>query len=570
MNQEIAQRKIVFFIDSIVRNPFSTPLNEDINKPMILTSASNIVKEGDIIATVILENEMSKFSASYDIQPFLQLGEGKNVVFDAHTQEYKALCYGFARVTDTRKMEVQPIIFPSRNKLQAFMYIYQTKNYEFPNINDIKKSLQYEGIIYPAKDETIEKQLLRILEHNELEGTAIIVASGVKPVDGQIEHVILKKVTEKKVGTLREDGSMDYKEKEYLTKVATNELICELKPYIPAQNGYDVYGQPIPAKMLGEKKYKIGKNLVPSKENPNLYVASKEGVLQIDSSFKINVENTVYIKKDVDINTGNLNINGNIEIGGSVQPGFRVSATGSILVGMSVEDAMLEAGSDIIINNGILGKSPESCIIKANGNVAVKFVQNAKIFSGSVVRVKESVVQSEVNARDSIQIGGYVIGGRVVGKNGIEVGTAGSSSFTKTLIIAGRDFEIEEKIENMNNEIKVLQKGYKDHIDDMKMNFGEGFLKDMANFVKGLIGPRKVKFVTMLKELKDFNTKINDLTAEREKLKESIIFTKPPTIIIKAKAYPEVYIQIKNSIKKIDKEMDATSFREDPELKVII
>lgn len=571
MSEQIEQRKLVFFIDSTVRSPFSMSMHADPNKPMILSSTANIVKEGEVIATAILEKDMAKYSGSYDIQPFIQLGEGKNVAFDSHTYEYRALCYGFARVSDTRKIEVQPLIFPTKTKLQGFMYIYQTKSYEFPTVEDIKKVLEYENIMYPLKDEDLQKQLDRITMHAEtLEGTRILVARGVKEKNGQIEHVIMLRETERKVGTLRGDGSMDFKERDFYTKVKQNDVICELKPYIPPQNGYTIYGEPISGKLLGEKKFKIGKNLVPSEQNEYIYVAGTDGVMQVDTSNKITVENKVYIKKDVDLNTGNLNINGSVEIGGSVQPGFHVKATGSIIVNKSIEDASVEADGDVIVNHGIIGKDKDSCFIKAGGSVQAKFIQNAKVSAGHDVQVKESIVQCDINAKNVINVGKNVVGGQVVGKNGLEVGVAGSTSFIKTLLIAGRDIEIEEKIAELNKQIKNQSKVYKEHIEDMKMQFGENFLRDLTSFVTGLIGQRKIKFIGMLKTLKEHNAVINNLTQEREELKESIFFPKPPTIIIKEKIYPETYIQIRNSIKKIDKENDSTSYREDPELKVII
>ena len=74
----------------------------------------------------------------------------------------------------------------------------------------------------------------------------------------------------------------------------------------------------------------------------------------------------------------------------------------------------------------------------------------------------------------------------------------------------------------------------------------------------------------MLKKLQDHNKIITGASHEREKLKELIVFPKPPTISIKERIYPEVFIQIRDAIKKIDKENDTTTYREDPELKIII
>ncbi len=569
MSEQIEDRRLVFFIDNIVRQPFSTPIDPE-NKPMVLTSHENVVKKGEVIATAILASDVSKYSGSYDIQPFIQLGEGDNVQFDAHKQEYVALCYGFAKVTDTRKIAVQPLIFTSKNKLAGYMFIYETKGYDMPELADIKETLEMAGVVYPLEDDKIKAQLDKIEENKALLGTRIAVAKGTKPKNGQIEHVVLIKQKEEKVGTLRSDGSMDFKERHFVTKVESGEHICEFKPYIPAENGYTIYGEPIPGKMLGEKKYKIGHGLVTQKDNPNIYVAEYEGALEIDTSGKISVENKIEIRSDVDLNTGNLNVNGSIEIKGTIKPGFEVKATGNIIVNQSIEDAYVEAGGDIIVAHGILGKDKGTCRVVAKGNIQTKFIQHANIKAGGRINVKESIVQSEVFSKETVHVDANVIGGTIIGKNGLDVGVAGSTSFQKTVLIAGKDPEIEEKVNILNKKIKDLSLQYKEHIEDMKMQFGENFLRDLGNFVKGLIGARKVKFVEMLKQLKEFNSTINKVTAEREELKEKIYFPKPPTIVIHGKVYPEVFIQIRNSKKKIEKVNDATTFREDPELKCII
>ncbi len=569
MAEEIKDRRLVFYIDSIVRQPFSRPIDPE-NKPMYPNSYENIVKKGDMLCKAVLVDQAGEYSGKYDVQPYFKIGTDNSVNYDDFKQEFKANCYGFAHINDKRKIVVHPLIYTSKSKLVGYMYIFKSKNNTLPTLAEIKETMQIAGVRYPIDDNKIQAQLNKIKQNENLIGTRILVAQGKKPKDGQIEHVVLLKQKEDKIGTLREDGSMDFKNKSFITKVDIGEPICELKPRLEPQEGYTIYGEPIPGKMLGKKKFKLGTGLVPSKEKPNIYVSEFEGALDINSRKKVSIENKVEVKSDVDLNTGNLNINGSILIHGTIKPGFEVKATRNIIIGKSIEDAHVEAGGDIIVSHGILAKDKEACTIIAEGNVETKFIQHATIKAKGTVKVKESIIQSDVFSKEMVIVGANVIGGTILGKNGLDIGTAGSSSFQKTVLITGKDPDVEEKIQELDKEIKHISETYKEHIDDMKMQFGENFLHNITNFAKGLIGARKLKFVEMLKKLKEFNTQINEATTKREELKENIEFPRPPTIKITEKIYPEVFLQIKNSKKKVELETDSTTYREDPELKCII
>ena len=67
-------------------------------------------------------------------------------------------------------------------------------------------------------------------------------------------------------------------------------------------------------------------------------------------------------------------------------------------------------------------------------------MQNAKVVAGAKVMIKESVVQCDITSKDTVNIGTSVVGGRVVGKNGLEVGVAGSHSYTKTVLVTRQGY----------------------------------------------------------------------------------------------------------------------------------
>lgn len=79
----------------------------------------------------------------------------------------------------------------------------------------------------------------------------------------------------------------------------------------------------------------------------------------------------------MDNSTGNIDYPGNVTVRGNVKGGFSIIAKGDIVVEGVVEDALIQAGGQIIVKRGIHGMTKG--ILRAQGNVICKFIENATI-----------------------------------------------------------------------------------------------------------------------------------------------------------------------------------------------
>ncbi|HOJ50719.1 MAG TPA: FapA family protein [Spirochaetota bacterium] len=563
MEEKAKTNQIAFYFNNLIDEPFKI-IEKDGKKSKTIADLKNIVFPGQIIAKeitsdisdpkIIKREQLRKYAVS------------KVVIYDEPSGIYKTKIYGCA-ILNGSKIDVVPLIEVSKDALTAYMYYVPNANKEYPSIANIRDTLVELGYKGYVGDKTIEEQINKIKEMNKSFGI-ITVCKGVEPEDGQIEHFILLKEVRKKVGKILEDGRIDFKERDTFTPIQKGEQILEKKPFIPAKNGYDVKGNIIKGKLLGEKLFIPGKNLEVSPDNPMIYIATTNGVISI-SNKKVNIEDRTVIKNDIDYNTGNIKVEGTVEIFGNIKSGFEVRASSDIIVHGNVEDSILIAGANISIDNGVLGK--EKAYLEAGENITVKFAQNCKMKAQGDIIVRESLIQCQLYSKSTVNVEGTVIGGQTVGKYGVIVNVAGSDKGVETKLITGIDPEIEELINIKETEKKELEAVYQDILETMKMQFGNQFLLDLKGFLAILRGSRKIKFIELLTNLGDTNKKINKLKDEINELRNKIKFTKNPTITVKEKAYYDVVIQIRKSVTKLKKEkLGPTTFKEDPETGLII
>lgn len=537
----------------------------------IVTTSENIFLPGEVVARIISPgdpryNETNKFNFEY-LRSDFAMRDTLNVMYKENTGEFVSVIYGFAKLKDNIQIVVEPLIEYTKNFMKAWVYVCKTNSRNWPTFKHIKSLYEVEKIVFPLEDSQVQPFFKNIVDHGK-SGKKILIAEGTPPVPGRPEMIELRKEMTLKIGKMDETGRIDYKEKDSFIVVNEDEVIAEVLPMIPPENGVNVRGEETIAKIEGENPYRIGQNVRKDPDNPSLIVAASDGVLEIDEDGKIHVENKLTIHGNVNLETGNVHFPGTVEIKGTVETGFLVEADGNVLVHDNVEDAKIVSGGNIIVLNGVIGK--EEVFLEAKGTINCKFTQNARMKSGNEIKIKESAIQTKAFAKDSIHVAGAVIGGELIARRGLIVDTAGSHSGVKTHLIAGRDPEVEEELDKLNHINTDLGKKLKDIIDELTQLFGEDFATKIKTILPSLPKHRKISALKLIKEMQEVNGKLTKVKAEKEKLKNLLTFDEPPFIKIINQTYPEVYIKIKTSIKKIEKSIvGKATFKEDPVEKVI-
>jgi uncharacterized protein len=288
------------------------------------------------------------------------------------------------------------------------------------------------------------------------------IAKGRPPLKGQDARIELKFQTAQSAGTVVEGTDrVDYRERGTLQNVRPGSLLAVKTPATPGQDGADVFGSAIPATPGEDKELDIAENVTISEDGLQ-YMAETEGVVSLVGEDKIGVFQYYEVPGDVDYSTGNLTMDGTLNVKGWVRSGFSIRARGDLCVGAGMEDAVIEAGGNVEVCGGIVGK--ETASVSAHGAIRAYFVENARLAAGTDIAIRDSVMHSALSAQGHVNVTegkGRIVGGTVTARKGIEVNELGSEATTKTALCVGMDTESLKKMAALEKEVRFYRRNKK-------------------------------------------------------------------------------------------------------------
>jgi len=323
------------------------------------------------------------------------------------------------------------------------------------SIEDIGELLKEYNITHGIEEGTIEMSLEQVNnKKNPVEN--LIFARGTPAINGNDATLEYNFNTD---GTLtpkaNEDGSVDFKKVSLIETVEKGQQLANLIPSTEGESGMNVLGKTIPYIKGVPRKLPMGKNTLPSQDNPNALLADVNGNASLRNNM-IEVSEGYMVNGDLDFSVGNIDYPKSVTITGDIKPGFQIICGGDLEIRGTAEDANLTSKGSILIRGGFIGGG--SGIIQTGGNVNLGFIRNQTVRSKSSIIIAKEAINSKLYARDSITILGKTlsaVGGIIIARNQIEVKVSGNTSGTKTLLEVGQDFTLEE--EKFRNEDKIRE-----------------------------------------------------------------------------------------------------------------
>ena len=296
-----------------------------------------------------------------------------------------------------------------------------------------------------------KKAIQRITSENRYLET-FIIAMGTMPIEGRdaelkyyfsTEHVTKPKINE--------DGTVDFHQLDMISTVKEGDVVAEIFPEDKGTPGMNIYGIAIPPRKVARKIFRHGRNLEISADGTKL-VTLVTGHITLEGD-KVFVSTEYSVPADVNNSTGDIDFDGDVTVTGNVLAGFKVKASGKIIVKGVVEGAELVAGGDIILERGILGMNKG--VLIAGGNIASTFIENATVRAGGDIS-SNAIIHSDVSAHGVIEVHGkkgYIIGGAVRAGFKIESKTIGSEMGANTVVSVGTDPELLDKVNSLKKKI---------------------------------------------------------------------------------------------------------------------
>jgi uncharacterized protein len=277
-------------------------------------------------------------------------------------------------------------------------------------------------------------------------GSELIVARGTAPQPGQPDKLECYFDTNPhRIGTLLDDGTMDWKDRGEIPQASEGDLLAEILPGQPGKPGEDVHGHVVLPEEHRKLRVRAGKGASFDEEGTKIY-AARDGQPYLSLENQITVLPVLKIKGDVGIETGHVEYDGHVEIPGAVQPGYRVRAESLAAGEIHSEDVVVEG--DVIVRGGIYGAR-----IKAGGNLKAHHVNGSDLLVQGDVIIKRELVDTKTQAGGRVLLdGGVILSSEVSAAKGINCGSIGAENANVSFLQVGKDPWIKEAIAERRGE----------------------------------------------------------------------------------------------------------------------
>ncbi|MFO7987184.1 MAG: FapA family protein [Desulfatiglandaceae bacterium] len=357
------------------------------------------------------------------------------------------------------RLIVEPPLKVSGNKLSVRLSVHPpSQSGKMLTMELVEQMLTELGITHGINQTAIELAL----KEAAAEGTPIldtIIAEGKAPEPGENARIELKFQTEKVVGTIdQKSGAIDYKERQTLQNVKIGQVLAVKAPPTEGTNGISVYGDPIPAQRGTDESLAPGENVEVSDDGLVL-TSAIDGVVILTPNNKVEVFKLFNVPGDIDYSTGNLSMDGSLDINGWIRSGFQVEAKGDIRIGGGIEDAYVKADIDISVAGGIIGSGEGK--VHAGGNITARFIENAQVHANGNVFIGNHIIRSKVSADGRIiDTGGKsrIRGGSVSAGKVIQMHEIGSPAGIMTHVSVGVALEFREKLVDISKKLAEYKK----------------------------------------------------------------------------------------------------------------
>ena len=485
---------------------------------------------------------------------------GKNVKFDKMTGIYRSTVFGYVFYDGMNSVSVIPVINVSE-KWRGVMVLPPQKQLKRQLSSDDIQNLIAEIPIRLMVDYDKVNQLVE--ENLKFdEGVCCVFVEGKKPIDGNVQKVILDYDMSIETGKKSEDGSIDFKERSFIHNIDAGIQIAHFIPEQPAVDGLDIYDEVLEAHYDEDPCYKIGNNLKVEADGINIKSAIK-GIL-VNNNNTISVSNVIEIEK-VDLSTGNIEVDGSVIIKENVTPGFSIKTEGDIKVNGNIEDAKINCGGNLIVSGGIIG-GPESDM-HINGKVYASFIRNANLISNGDV-IANQIVNSDISCNNRVIVlegKGVIIGGSVKALNGIWAKSIGAISESKTTIVVGRDAEAYALFKNIVTTVKTNR----EEISKYKTLLGAEYFKDPKAFIQRIPENKRDVIKTILKKVTNLVKETAELEEKRKQMSEEFEKLSSSSVSSMEGFFPGVTVYISNIRKYITKKISGTEYFYSKELRDI-
>ncbi len=328
---------------------------------------------------------------------------GENVSYNQETKTINANIFGYLHISSDTLSVLPPIWLTEDRQRAYFIDLPQLGHHKIPTSSNLKNLLIITGLVEQCKhNKLIDRMCQNLAQGKKLKTRYVLIAEAIQPQTGKDAQIKLCFDDEIKAGMIRSDGSLDLRERNAVVSIKAGDQIAVKIKASKGIDGIDILGNKIRAKD-GQDLNIITDALVRAekKKDKIIYFAKKSGNVKFRNN-KLTITDIYKVHGDVDYKSGNININTDLQITGSVLPGFSVKAKGSIDIQGAIENgANVFAEGDVSVKKGIMGEETKVIVL---GNLHTAFIQDAQVIVRGETIIASYTYNSMLRTNGSISI----------------------------------------------------------------------------------------------------------------------------------------------------------------------
>ncbi len=285
-------------------------------------------------------------------------------------------------------------------------------------------------------DERVVTRLGLGLNDDRFEIARELVASGTRALEGEDGRFELAFLAGIQPGHLREDGTIDFHDRELLKPVLKGEVLGQVHPARAGVQGQLVDGTTTSPAKPREATLVLGSGA--ERDADGVVRAAHAGVVVWKPPRSIDVVEQHVHEGSVDLRSGDLHMQGSLLVKGDVHRSFGVYATGDLEIRGAVDGGNVHSGGSVKIKQGVRGG--DAATVCAEGDLAVHHAESAVLYAGRLLQIGDAVHSRLAAGR--IEVSGKVRGGVTQAEFSIILREVGSSLGTDTELVAAEPLEL--------------------------------------------------------------------------------------------------------------------------------
>ena len=468
------------------------------------------------------------------------LFKGDDIFYNYSLNGFTSNKIGYAQFLGVSIEIISPLIPINKNMYLYFVLPPLNEKNSLITVDDILNEINNLKIKTQVNTENIEKTI-KIAKSGK--GFVSLLTKGKEAKDGSVYKVKLYFNPTAEIGIKREDGSIDFKERNIVKNVKKGEILGEYSPEIKPENGYDIFGNVIEAKKDTNYTFIVGKNIEMTENNK--LVSQIDGIFDLKDN-TISVSDTLIIPQDVDLTIGNINCLVSVHVKGKINQGFRIEVGKDLIVEEFINRSNIKVLGNLKVKNGLIGEGDKYKIIVRN-NAEVEYIENCDVWCGQDIIFDKNITHSNITCGGKIisKGKGVIIGGKILASKGLEINELGSKMSVATVVVVGIDIKKDLKKNEIEKKLKFLEV----QISRLKNEIGEDYFNNPEEFITHLSDDKLERYEKLINNFVSLMEERKNLLKELEELNKNLNF-KDAQVIVRNIAYENVSIYF--GITKID------------------